>query len=143
MDILEKSVMFALEKHSGQIDKLGMSYFLHPCRVMLDCHTLIEQIVAILHDTVEDTDATLEDIRNLCDGQTYADTIVDAVDAITKRPNEQYDDYLARVKDNPIALSVKLADIRDNMSPIRQYRLPLEKQIKLKAKYLKALTILQ
>jgi (p)ppGpp synthase/HD superfamily hydrolase len=110
---------------------------------MLDCHTLIEQIVAILHDTVEDTDATLEDIRNLCDGQTYADTIVDAVDAITKRPNEQYDDYLVRVKDNPIALSVKLADIRDNMSPIRQYRLPLEKQIKLKAKYLKALTILQ
>jgi len=146
MDLLSKVIEFAVKAHGGQVDKIGEPYILHPLRVMMDCNTMVEKIVAILHDTVEDTDATLDDIRALFtnnNNRTYADTIVNAVDAMTKRAGESYDDYLARVKDNPIALSVKLADIRDNMSPIRQYRLPLEKQIKLKAKYLKALTILQ
>jgi len=146
MDLLSKVIEFAVKAHGGQVDTLGEPYILHPLRVMMDCNTMVEKIVAILHDTVEDTDATLDDIRALFtnnNNRTYADTIVNAVDAMTKRAGESYDDYLVRVKDNPIALSVKLADIRDNMSPIRQYRLPLEKQIKLKAKYLKALTILQ
>ena len=144
MTILEKAIIFATEKHSGQLDKISSLYIMHPIRVMCDCNTDIEKIVAILHDTVEDTNATLDEIRALCIGNdTVADTIVDAIDAITKRPNEVYEEYLARVKDNPIALSVKLADIRDNMSPIRQYRLPKEKQTMLKAKYLKALAILQ
>lgn len=146
MDLLSKVIEFAVKAHGGQVDKLGEPYILHPLRVMMDCNTMVEKIVAILHDTVEDTDATLDDIRALFtnnNNRTYADTIANAVDAMTKRAGESYDDYLVRVKDNPIALSVKLADIRDNMSPIRQYRLPLEKQIKLKAKYLKALTILQ
>jgi len=146
MDLLSKVIEFAVKAHGGQIDKIGEPYILHPLRVMMDCNTMVEKIVAILHDTVEDTDATLEDIRALFtnnNNRTYADTIVNAVDALTKREGEVYEDYLNRVKDNPIAISVKLADIRDNMSPIRQYRLPLEKQIKLKAKYLKALMLLQ
>jgi len=143
MNLLERAIVFAVEAHKGQLDKIGTAYVTHPLRVMMDCHTIVEQVVAVLHDTVEDTSATLEDIRNLCGGETIADTIVDAVEAITKREGEDYDLYLSRVKANPISLSVKLADIRDNMSPIRQYRLPMEKQIKLKAKYLKALAILQ
>jgi (p)ppGpp synthase/HD superfamily hydrolase len=143
MTLLEKSIAFAVEAHKGQLDKIGEMYFLHPIRVMCDCNTMIEKVVAILHDVVEDTSATLEDIRNLCGGETIADTIVDAVDALTKRKGEEYETYLMRVKANPIALSVKLADIRDNMSPIRQYRLPMEKQIALKAKYMKAIMLLQ
>lgn len=145
MDLLSKVIMFAVQHHTGQMDKIGEPYILHPLRVMMDCNTMIEKIVAILHDTVEDTDATLNDIRALVVGgnETMADTIADAVDALTKREGESYEDYLARVKANPIALSVKLADIRDNMSPVRQYRLPHDKQVKLKAKYLKALGILQ
>ena len=145
MDLLSKVIAFAVHHHAGQLDKIGEPYILHPLRVMMDCNTMVEKIVAILHDTVEDTGVTFDDIRALFVGgnETMADTIVDAVDALTKRKGELYEDYLARVKANPIALSVKLADIRDNMSPIRQYRLPHDKQIKLKAKYLQALAILQ
>jgi (p)ppGpp synthase/HD superfamily hydrolase len=144
MDLLSKVIMFAVNAHEGQTDKIGEPYILHPLRVMMDCNSMVEKVVAILHDTVEDTDVTLEDIRALfVSNRTFADTVVDAVDAITKKKGQSYDDYLNIVKQNPIALSVKLADIRDNMSPIRQYRLPLEKQIALKAKYMKAIMLLQ
>lgn len=143
MTILEKAIIFAVTRHQGQLDKGGMPYIEHPIRVMIDCHSTVEKIVAILHDVVEDTDATFEDIRNLCNGETIADTIVDAVRAITKTSDTTYDEYLEGVKANPVALSVKIADIRDNLSPMRQYRLPHDKQAQLKAKYLKALTILQ
>jgi guanosine-3',5'-bis(diphosphate) 3'-pyrophosphohydrolase len=144
MDLLSKVITFAVNAHEGQTDKIGEPYILHPLRVMMDCNSMVEKLVAILHDTVEDTDATLDDIRALfVNNRTFADTVVDAVDAITKKKGQSYDDYLAVVKQNPIALSVKLADIRDNMSPVRQYRLPMEKQIALKAKYLKALAVLQ
>ncbi len=143
MTLLSKVITFAVKAHDGQTDKIGEPYILHPLRVMMDCNSMVEKIVAVLHDTVEDTDVSLDDISTLFDhDRTFADTVVDAVEAMTKRKGELYEDYLMRVKQNPIALSVKLADIRDNMSPIRQYRLPMEKQTTLKAKYLKALMLL-
>ena len=144
MDILSKAIIFATQKHDGQFDKIGEPYILHPIRVMLDCNTLVEKIVAILHDVIEDTDATYEDIFALFLSHDNIDsTVADAVEAMTKRKGESYEDYLSRVKANPIALTVKLADIRDNMSPIRQFRLPHDTQVRLKAKYLKALGLLQ
>lgn len=143
MNLLEKAIIFATEKHQGQVDKLGESYILHPIRVMCDCNSMVEKVVAMLHDVVEDTDATLEDIRNLCGGETIADTIVDAVDAITKKDGVPYEKYIENIKNNPVARTVKIADIRDNLSPIRQYRLPHDKQAQLKAKYIKALAMLQ
>ena len=145
VDLLSKVIVFATKKHSCQVDKIGEPYIFHPLRVMLDCNSMVEKMVAILHDTVEDTDATLEDIRSLFDGgnETFADTVVDAVDALTKRKGVDYEKYLLGVKSDPVALTVKLADIRDNMSLVRQFRLPPETQLKLKTKYIKALSILQ
>jgi (p)ppGpp synthase/HD superfamily hydrolase len=92
----------------------------------------------VLHDVVEDTDVTLEDLTALgCPAEVLA-----AVDAISKRPGEAQGDYLARVMANPIALRVKRADIADNMSADRMGRLDTSTQQRLQAKYEAALRLL-
>jgi len=144
MTLISKVITLAVEAHDGQTDKVGDPYIFHPLRVMMDCNTLTEKIVAVLHDIVEDTDITFEDIRALFSSdQTLGRTVVDAVDAMTKRDGEKYEDYLLRVKQNPIALSVKLSDIQDNISPKRQERLSIENRTMLQKKYEKALLFLQ
>lgn len=108
--MLNKAIALAKKAHEGQVDKGGNPYIGHPLRVMNQGENDEEKIVGVLHDAVEDSDLTLEDLKVA----GFSDRIVEAVDAITKREEEKRKDYLRRVMDNPLALKVKIADMSDN-----------------------------
>lgn len=111
MSTLENAIALAVQAHKGQRDKNDKPYILHPLRIMCRMQTESEMIVAILHDIVEDTTYTLDDLRRM----GYEAKILDAVDCLTRREGESYEDYLERVKPNPLAVRVKLGDLEDNM----------------------------
>ncbi|MCW6037278.1 HD domain-containing protein [Spirulina subsalsa FACHB-351] len=112
---LEKAIALAQQCHAEQVDKAGKPYIDHPLRVMAALSSLEEKIVGVLHDAVEDSDLTLDQLRDL----GFSDPVIQALDAITKRPGEDYEAYLRRVMGNAIALSVKIADMTDNMDMSR------------------------
>lgn len=115
----DQALIFAAQKHAGQKDKNGEPYMLHVIRVWMKARkeTFDENIhmVALLHDVVEDTDATFADIE-----ARFGVRIRAAVDAITKRKGEPLDDYLARVMADPIARRVKLHDAKDNFNRLHK-----------------------
>lgn len=109
--MLEKAIILAAKAHMGQLDKGGNPYILHPVRVMLGCKTLDEKIVAVLHDTLENSDLTAEDLLK----EGFSDTIVDAVVCLTREMGGDYMEYIQKVAKNPLATAVKLSDLTDNM----------------------------
>lgn len=109
---VEAAIALALRAHQGQTDRAGQPYILHPLRLMQQMKTPTEQIVAVLHDVVEDSAVTLADLR--ADG--YDETVLAALDCLTHRSDEPYDDYIERIRHNPLACRVKLADLADNMT---------------------------
>jgi (p)ppGpp synthase/HD superfamily hydrolase len=132
---LDEAIQLARRAHEGQLDKAGRPYIAHPLRVMGAVSGVHQRMTAVLHDVVEDTRVTMEDLTAAgCPAE-----VLDAVAAISKRPDEPQARYLARVKANPIALAVKRADIADNMSPERMGRLDAGTQERLRAKYEAAL----
>src|SRR5215468_6717515 len=110
-ELLEKAISIAVEAHRGQKDKNGKPYILHPISVMGKVRTQTDKIVAILHDVVEDTHWTFEDLKKA----GFPAEILDALDCVTKRAWEPYEDFVKRSAGNPIARRVKLADLEDNM----------------------------
>jgi GTP diphosphokinase / guanosine-3',5'-bis(diphosphate) 3'-diphosphatase len=112
---LTRAIALAELAHGGQVDKAGKPYINHPLRVMQSMQTEMGRIVAVLHDAVEDSDLTLDQLTEA----GFGIEIVTAIDAITKRPGEVYEIYLQRVMANPIALQVKIADMSDNMNITR------------------------
>ena len=100
--------------HAGQFDKLGHPYHEHPFAVASECFGAA-RVVAYLHDIVEDTDVSLDDLALAGMPQS----IIDAVDAITRRADETYFEYIDRLKDNELARTVKMVDLAHNMSPLR------------------------
>lgn len=136
--MLNRSIILAVEAHGAQVDKCGQPYILHPLAVMGMMDTETERVVAVLHDVVEDTAVTLQD---LCD-EGFSDEIVMAVDALSKRSEETNRQYLGRVKANPLATKVKLADIAHNSG--RLDKLPREDERDyLTKKYREATAYLQ
>ena len=115
MATLEMALQLAAAAHSGQKDKSGKPYILHPIRVMLSVRTTEEQIAAILHDTVEDTSVTFEQLREA----GFSAEIVSAVRALTKLDGESRVEAARRAVEHPIARQVKLADVKDNMDMSR------------------------
>ena len=111
MATLESAIQLAAAAHSGQQDKAGKPYILHPIRVMLSVSTTDEQIAAILHDTVEDTDVTYEQLSEA----GFSAEIISAVRALTKLDGESRVDAARRAVKHPIARQVKLADVKDNL----------------------------
>jgi len=122
-----------LTVHAGQTDKAGMPYHLHPERVAAGCSTDAETIVALLHDTVEDTDVTPEYLL----GKGFPQEIVDGVLSVTRREGESYEDFVARAKENPIGRMVKIHDLEDNMD-IRRLDALTDEMVARLRKYLKA-----
>jgi (p)ppGpp synthase/HD superfamily hydrolase len=108
---LGEAIALAAQAHLGVMDKSGQPYILHPLRVMFRCETDIERIVAVLHDVVEDTGRTFDDLRKL----GYSEEVIAALDCVTKHEGENYEDFVRRAAANPIARNVKIADIEDNM----------------------------
>lgn len=111
MGILERSLALAAKAHVGQKDKVGQPYILHPIRVMLNVRTDEERTVALLHDVIEDTPITFDDLRR----EGFSDLIIQAVRALTKHEGESREAAAWRAVANPIARNVKLADVEDNM----------------------------
>ena len=120
MGSLDKALHVAVQAHTSQLDKSGHAYFFHPVSIAralaLDGFSSDHQIVALLHDVVEDTPTTLDDLKK----EGFGDKILSAVDAITKRKGESYEAYLSRVMKNPLACKVKMYDLQDNLHEKRR-----------------------
>lgn len=110
MSSLERAIALAAEKHAGQFDKAGQPYILHPLRVMLSVVGESARIAAVLHDVVEDSDVTLDDLRTM----GFSEDAVGAVALLTRRDGDTYEQFIERVAVDSIAREVKLADLADN-----------------------------
>ena len=135
---IERALQIALWAHRGQVDKAGQAYILHPLRIMLRLGGESEKVTALLHDVVEDSDITMEHLRGL----GFADEVLTALDCLTKRDRELYDDFIGRVLGNALAVKVKIEDIKDNMDLTRLSEVT-EKDLARLAKYHRALKRLQ
>lgn len=113
--MLEKAIEIAVKAHKGQVDKGGMPFILHPLHVMNEVDGKSEKIVAILHDVVEDTNYTIEDLRK----EGFSVEVLDAVKALTRLDDEDYFKYIDRVKQNKLAVKIKLKDLEHNTDFIR------------------------
>lgn len=120
MSTLDKAIEIAARAHAGQREKGGQPYVFHPLRVMMRVQSNEGRIVAALHDVVEDTDVTIEDLRKA----GFSERVLAAVDRLTKRPGEEWETYLARVKQSKLAIEVKLSDLWDNADPKRLTGIP-------------------
>ena len=124
MATLERAIAIAAAAHAGQVDKAQAPYILHPLRVMLRMATDAERIVAVLHDVIEDSDVTLEQLG----AEGFSPQTLSAIEALTKRPGESRLQAAARAALDPIARAVKLADNAENMDMSRIAH-PTEKDV--------------
>ena len=111
MSTLERAIELAARAHAGQVDKAGQPYVLHPLRLMLAVRTPHERMAAVLHDVVEDTDVTFDDLV----AEGFPPEVVAAVRALTKTEGEKRIEAAHRAAADPVARVVKLADVTDNM----------------------------
>jgi len=114
---LERAIAIAAEAHAGQKDRAGAPYILHPIRLMIQMDSEDAMMAAVLHDVVENSVWTLDDLRK----EGFSNEVLNAVDSLTHRDKEgeDYWDYIQRAKSDPIAIKVKLADLEDNLNPDR------------------------
>ena len=135
--LLNKAIETAAKAHDGQRDKAGKPYILHPIRVMLGVEGEYEQCAAVLHDVLEDTEITAEDLKK----EGFPDEVIEALKLLTRTEEDDYFDYVNRLKPNKIARAVKLSDLKDNMDMSRIAN-PTEKDFARLEKYKKAKKIL-
>lgn len=136
-DLVRKAFKIAYKAHEGQVDKAGMPYILHPIEVAEQMGSEYEQCVALLHDVVEDTDVSFEDLE-----KEFPAKIVEGVRYLTRPEDMSYMDYVRRAKSHPIARKVKMADLRHNMREDRLLVITDKDKARIK-KYKKALKVLE
>ncbi len=132
-----KAFKIAAKAHKGQKDKGGKPYIWHPVIVAATVNDMKAIPIALLHDVVEDTEITIEQIY-----ECFSKETAEAVELLTKKPGLDYEKYLIGIKQNPLATAVKVADIKHN-SNIKRISKPHEKDFKRLEKYKKALKILE
>jgi hypothetical protein len=111
----EDAVVIAAKLHRGQVDKQNRPYILHCVAVAAQMDTEFERIVAVLHDVLEDTNTEIKYLRF----GGVPDDVLELVQVLTRQPEELYEDYIRRVRENPIARKVKLADLNHNLDAKR------------------------
>ena len=132
--ILDRAKAIATSAHEGQVDKAGKPYIEHPMRVMNMGKTVEEKIAGVLHDVVEDSDWTFE----MLEKEGIPKDVMDALRCVTKlSEDEDYDHFIERVKTNPLAVKVKLNDLKDNMDITRLGEVT-EKDLARLNKYIRA-----
>ena len=134
----KKALKFCFEAHKNQFDKSGIPYVFHPFHLAEQMQTEETTIVALLHDVVEDTDYTFDDLVAM----GFDSVVIEALVLLTHDDSEDYMDYVRAVKVNPIATAVKLADLRHN-SDLSRLDFVDEKALRGREKYLKAIKILE
>ncbi len=136
-DGTKKALKLCFEAHKNQVDKSGMPYVFHPFHLAEQMKDEKSTIVALLHDVVEDTNCTFDDLRNL----GFDDDVIEALMLMTHDDAVPYMTYVAAVKQNPIACAVKLADLQHN-SDLSRLDIVDEKALKRKEKYSAAIKLL-
>lgn len=131
-EMLGAMITLMIKAHSGQLDKGGNPYFLHPLQVMNLLQTNDEELmcIAVGHDLLEDTSTTITDL--VLEGMSVR--VLNGIKALTKMPGQSYEDYKISVKSNCDALTVKIADLRHNMDTSRLKNIS-EKDIERTSKY--------
>ena len=112
--LLGKAISIAVDSHIGQVNDKAQPYVLHPLRMMFKAVTIEEKIIAVLHDVIEKTTIDLEYLRSV----GFSDRIVLGIDALSRRPQENYDKYIDRVAENKLATKVKIIDLDDNINSL-------------------------
>ncbi len=139
--LTQKAMQFAYQAHHGQVDKSGQPYIFHPYHIAEQMEDEKTVCVALLHDILEDTGMTVEQLE-----QEFPEDVVDAVKLLTKSEQEEYLDYIKKIKENPIARKVKLEDLEHNSDETRMIAGTKEERRQMKrrkAKYQKAKKILE
>lgn len=134
----KKALKLCFDAHKKQLDKSGMPYVFHPFHLAEQMNTEETTIVALLHDVVEDTDYTIEDLKQM----GFEETVIQAISLLTHDDAVEYMDYVLAIKQNPIAKAVKLADLRHN-SDLSRLDVIDEKALTRREKYLKAIKLLE
>ena len=138
-ELTRKAMVIAYNAHHKQTDKSGVPYIFHPISVAEQMHDEYTTCIALLHDTVEDTSVTLEELS-----KEFPKEVVDAVALLTHDKSVSYDEYLRKIKTNAMATAVKVADVNHNSSPDRLSLTFMDQQTidRLTRKYEKAKAIL-
>lgn len=137
-DETKKALKLCFEAHKNQVDKSGIPYVFHPFHLAEQMVTEETTVVALLHDVVEDTNYTLEDLSK----KGFGESVIAAISLLTHDDETEYMDYVRAIKENPIAKAVKLADLRHN-SDLSRLDVIDEKATLRRQKYLKAIELLE
>lgn len=132
-DICLRAKKICVDAHKGQKDIAGEEYYHHPIRVAEKCQSINAKVVALLHDTIEDTDVTADYLRN----EGFPEEIIGAVLSVTKQEGENYEDFVRRASENTIGREVKIADLEDNMD-VRRLKEITDEDVARLRKYLSA-----
>lgn len=135
--LTKKAMKLCFEAHKEQIDKSGMPYVFHPFHLAEQMTDEATTIVALLHDVVEDTEITFEDLKE----EGFSDEIINALKLLTHDKDTPYMEYVGEIKKNNVSTKVKLADLRHN-SDLSRFDVIDEKALKRKEKYEKAIKLL-
>lgn len=137
MSDAELAQEIAERAHAGQTDRGGKPYINHPMAVASGVEGDLAKTAALLHDTVEDTDLTIDSIRVI-----FGDEVAEIVSLLTHREGVPYMEYVENIKKNPIAVEIKKSDLRHNLDPSRLGHEPTEKDLKRFEKYKAAMACL-
>ena len=135
--LTKKALKISFDAHKNQVDKSGMPYVYHPFHLAEQMDDEYTTCVALLHDVVEDTDITLDDLKK----EGFPKEVTDAIVLMTHDDDVPYLEYVAKIKRNPIATSVKLADLKHNSDLTRLDEVD-SKALERVEKYRKAIQIL-
>lgn len=130
----KKALKICFEAHKEQKDKTGLPYVFHPFHLAEQMKDETTTIVALLHDVAEDTDITLDDLRN----EGFSNEVIDALALLTHDPAVPYMDYVEMIKQNPVAKVVKLADLMHN-SDLTRFDTITDFDLKRNEKYIEAI----
>lgn len=130
-ELLALAVKISVNAHYGQFDKAGVPYIMHPLRVMGACNTLEEKICGVMHDVIEDTDITSDQLDHV---HHFPSKIITSLGLLTHNKGVPYKDYIRGIKDDDVARIVKIMDLRDNSDLFRLHEVE-EKHIILIKKY--------
>ena len=133
----KKALKLCFDAHKEQVDKTGMPYVFHPFHLAEQMEDEDTTIVALLHDVVEDSDYTLEDLKAM----GFKDCVIEAISVMTHDEAVPYEEYILKIKENPIAKIVKLADLKHNSDLARLDKITL-RDIKSNRKYKEAIKVL-
>lgn len=137
-DMTKKAIRLAFEAHAGQYDKSGLPYILHPIHLAEQMTDELSTVCAVLHDVVEDTPWTLEELEQ----QGFPEEVIQVIRLLTHCPSLSYSEYIRQLSSNPTARKVKLADLRHN-SDLSRLETVDQKALNRVEKYRQAIRFLE